>query len=160
MIKYAFFDLDNTLFDARWREFYKPSIVNTHQAWDHYDSLLDQDDLIVPVAELYYQVHNKSPTRELSPVLFTGRREKWREKTTMKLESSGLLHVGPLLMRPDDDSSPQPILKIGLVRDFLRFVDDNRSIKDAVSMVVDDRQDVCEAFNALGVATLCVSLGR
>jgi hypothetical protein len=56
-----------------------------------------------------------------------------------------------LLMRPDEAFHPAPEIKLALVQE--RFGD---KIADEVAFLLEDREDVCEAFQALGITTLQV----
>ena len=49
-------------------------------------------------------------------------------------------------MRPEGDFSPSPELKVRMVEDLLEA--------GLVELVIDDREDVLQAFRALGIPTL------
>jgi phosphoglycolate phosphatase-like HAD superfamily hydrolase len=134
----AIFDIDKTLSDAAWRD-------RLYGEWDEYHRLSPQDK---PIG-IGVSILNALADSGLEVVLMTGRPERWRGITMDWLLRHGV-QAQELIMRPDDDYRRSPELKVGLAED--RFGED---LRDLV-LVVDDREDVLEAFASRGVTTIHV----
>jgi hypothetical protein len=76
--------------------------------------------------------------------------DKFRQ-LTMTWLINHFIAMDELLMRPDEAFHPAPEIKLALVQE--RFGD---KIADEVAFLLEDREDVCEAFQALGITTLQV----
>jgi phosphoglycolate phosphatase-like HAD superfamily hydrolase len=134
----AIFDIDKTLSDAAWRDC-------LYGEWDEYHRLSPQDR---PIG-VAISILNALVDAGLEVVLMTGRPERWRAMTMAWLTTHGV-QASELIMRPDDDYRKSPELKVALAEQ--RF---GESLQDLV-MVVDDRDDVLQAFAARGVTTVQV----
>jgi hypothetical protein len=81
----------------------------------------------------------------------TARPEKWRA-LSMKTLIKHNVSMDELLMRPDEAFHPAPEIKVLLAQK--RFP--GTTLQDEVAFLLEDREDVCEAFHALGITTLQV----
>lgn len=128
-------DLDGTISDDRWRgPLLKSSWDEYHQnaVWDRpYDHMVN---LLCGLSQQDYHI-----------IAVTGRPERWRG-ITMTWMFKHHIPACDLLMRPDNDYRKSHEVKMALVEPF---------INDVV-MIIDDRDDIIEAFNALNVTTLLV----
>ena len=137
-------DLDHTISNAAWRD---PMIgVDT---WDEYHSELIHDD---PIEEMVWLINSMSLSGYLI-VGLTSRPNKFRQLTMDWLVKHGVL-MDDIIMRADDAFHPAPELKMAMA--IAKFETIER-IKNEVAMVIDDREDVCVAFRAIGLTTLQVS---
>jgi hypothetical protein len=84
----------------------------------------------------------------------TSRNERWRKPTMDWLLRHEFL-LDEVLMRADSDYRSADEVKMSLAID--RFPNE---LHKAVKLVVDDRDDVLAAFNAIGITTLLVHGGR
>lgn len=147
-------DIDHTLRDSKWRNAYAPSPVSkdvdqSHMCWDDYNELGHHDR---PCAEMLYLVDQLVPPNEA--LYCTAIPERFRRDTQTWLDVHHL-PPGRLLMRPDGETTPAPMLKPSMVIDYLRSTRGKDAVmRDHVLMVIDDRPDICEAFVALGVTCL------
>lgn len=142
MRKVVLVDIDHTLSDASWRD---PMIGV--ESWDEYHSQSVHDQ---PIKEMIQLVNG------LAAVGFyiagvTSRPNKWRQITHHWLVQNEVF-MHEILMRSDDAFHPAPELKMALAA--AKF-----KVPDEISLVIDDRDDVCSAFRALGITTLQVSAG-
>jgi len=136
-------DIDNTLSLASWRNQYKGD-------WDTYHKLSTDDE---PVSEIIEAV-NALAAAGIAVIIITARPERWRGITIEWLSHHRVAGDG-LLMRPDDDWRPSPIVKMELA--VSHFGPD---LADHVSLVIDDRDDVLEAFRALGITCIQSWVGK
>lgn len=138
-----FWDLDSTLAcgDARQH-------LIAAEGWDSFHSRCKEDTLHEDVFRLLELI----TTLARSPMCvgLTGRNEKWRAITMEWLHENNVL-LDELLMRPDDDFRSSVDVKIDLVDSFT-----DGKIAERTLMLIDDRADICDAFNQLGVTTLLV----
>lgn len=140
-------DIDHTLSDAFWRdEMMKGGPNNTN--WDDYHSA-SKDDKTLPV---FVDLINALNLYGYDIVLITARPEKWR-KLTMDWLCKHDINVEELLMRADDCFRSSPELKIQLVEE--RFGNKDH-LHEQIAFVMDDREDVIQAFTALGIPALQV----
>ena len=140
----ALFDIDHVLSDAAHRD-----SLMAEGDWDAYHANSAAD---APVKELV-SIVNALTAAGAEVVLLTARPEKWRT-LTMGWLARHEIAAADLLMRPDDDYRAAPLVKLSEAR--RRFGSD---LKD-VAFIVDDREDVLQAFSALGITTLLARVPR
>lgn len=131
-MKVRILDLDGTISDDRWRRWLIDHQAPTvDQMYHHYHIQLDQDEFC-----------NRWTLDCGNPiVIITARPEYLREKTVRWLERHNV-KFQQLLMRPEGDHRPSPMLKLALIAD-----NDLREIEYAF----DDREDVIAAFRSIGI---------
>lgn len=140
-------DLDDTL-AAAWR---REHLIEA-EGWDAFHSQLGDDDPIHDLVAAVNALHGAA----FHIIGLTARPEKWRTATMAWMVKHDL-HLHELLMRPDADFTKSPVVKVAVAAERLGGVD---QIKARVAFIIDDRQDVCEAFAALGVTALQVYARR
>lgn len=136
-------DIDHTLSDASWRDPW----LGEHgldAKWDKYHSEAIHDQ---PIAEMVRVVNGLAHHDDIRVVGLTARPEKWRQLTMDWLVKHGIM-IDELIMRPDADFDPAPVMKLNMVKG--RFVDLSRLI------LIDDREDVVAAFKSEGITSLLV----
>lgn len=134
-------DIDHTI-SAAW---HRDPMIGGEGGWDAYHAASKDDEPIHDVMAMVNDLHRK----DWYIVGLTARPEKWRNVTNRWLVKHGI-HMDEILMRPDDAFHPAPEIKVQLATE--RFTD----IKSQVAFLLEDREDVCEAFHALGITTLQV----
>lgn len=137
-------DLDHTIF-ASWP---RDSMMGGEGGWDAYHAASVNDDIIHDVANLINSLSRCGWTI----IGLTARPEKWRNISMQNLVKHEVA-MDELLMRPDEAFHPAPEIKVQLALD--RFGSDDE-LRRQVAFLVEDRDDVCEAFHALGITTLQV----
>lgn len=140
-------DVDHTISDARWRDSMLEG-ADRWSGWDAYHEASRDDPPVAPIVALVSAMRCQG----YRVVGFTSRPEKWRG-LTMKWIVKNLVGLDDLLMRPDDSFRPAVELKMELAREAFG------EKLDKVAFVVDDREDVCAAFLAVGVTSLQVMVG-
>lgn len=131
-------DLDGTLCDCSHR-------VHWAQAkqWDEFHAGIPEDKCNEDVANM---VSLAAYSYEV--LVCTGRNEAHRKATEDWLTRHGLgAVVTDMLMRPDDDRSPDHELKIRLVSDYFGGIE---KALNSVLLVLDDRDKVVEAWRDAG----------
>ena len=131
-------DLDGTLCDCSHR-------VHWAQAkqWDEFHAGIPEDEACGAVVAFLQMIPEK-----YSVMLCTGRDEKNRKATEEWLGAKRLGHlIDVLLMRPDNDRSPDHELKLRLVHEYFGSKED---ALDSVLLVLDDRDKVVEAWRDAG----------
>ena len=133
-------DIDHTVSDAAWRD----GLINERD-WDNYHSQSKHDRPASDVVDFVKQLSLSYNVYGL-----TSRPEKWRQLTCgWCVEHQVSLEY--ILMRPNDCYLPSPECKLRIVeREF------GPDWRDKVLMVLDDRDDVTQAFNREGITTLQV----
>jgi hypothetical protein len=134
-------DVDHTL-SAAW---HRDGMIGGCGGWDAYHTASSKDEPIHDVMAMVNSLHFCG----WYIVGLTARPEKWRSITNAWLVKHGIA-MDELLMRPDEAYHPAPEIKVQLVQE--RFKD----LKDEVAFLLEDRDDVCEAFHQLGITTLQV----
>jgi len=129
-------DVDHTVSDAAWRDYLLGD-------WDRYHALQYMDEPITPVIALVEALHRGG----CDVVYLTARPEKWRAQTEKWLEKN-CPPAKLLLMRPHGNHEPSPVVKLSQAK--LHYPD----LRSVVVLLMDDRQDVCEAFSREGVTVL------
>jgi phosphoglycolate phosphatase-like HAD superfamily hydrolase len=142
------FDIDHTIFDASQRDH---MLGNTsHYSWDDYHTASINDRPNVDIVEMVTSLRHHA----WSVVLVTGRSEKYRQLTLDKLLQHNIF-ADELLMRPNDNFSPGPEVKLMLARE--RF---GNELAEYIAFVFDNDERVIAAFNAVGVSALQVHCRR
>lgn len=131
-------DIDGSIADCDWRSDMRDS------SWDAFYQASAFDDAFGSVVDMVNSLYEAG----WPIVCCTGRPEKWRSLTMQWLVRWNV-NVGELLMRPDGDYRPAPLVKVELVRN--RFGDFSK-----VLCVFDDRDDVIDAFREVGVTAFQV----
>lgn len=139
-------DIDHTL-SAAW---YRDPMIGA-ETWDTYHAASVADEPIHDVMSLINSLAGSLTDDEWIIIGLTARPEKWRSLTMQWLVKHGI-HMDELLMRPDESYNPAPEIKVQLAQE--RFPGDQ--LKDNVAFLVEDREDVCEAFHNLGITALQV----
>lgn len=138
-----FWDLDSTLACGDERQ----HLIEA-EGWDAFHSQCKNDYLLEDMFRLLELI----TTLARSPLCvgLTGRNEKWRALTMEWLHENNVL-LDELLMRPDDDFRSSVDVKIALADSFT-----DGHITERTMLLIDDRADICDAFNQLGVTTMLV----
>ena len=134
-------DIDHVISDAAWRDGLLQSAEVDYDDY-HYQSRYDK-----PHHEIVTLLRSLASTRLYYIVGLTARPEKWR-KQTMDWMLKHEVPMDALLMRPDKSYDPSPKVKTDLVMDHYP----NRFHR--IAFVIDDRDDVVEAFRALNINTI------
>jgi hypothetical protein len=125
---FAVFDVDGVLADVGHRRHH---LVD--RDWDAFFAAAAAD----PPLDTGIGLVRQCADAGLTPVYLSGRPERLRAVTAAWL-SRHRLPSGELVLRPDDDRSPAPRLKLRLLRslaargDIVTFVDDDSWVVDAV----------------------------
>ncbi len=138
---YILVDIDHTLASSFWRD----DMIGD---WDAYHAVSGQDEPLQDVVTMVNALYGSGKT----VIGMTARPEKWRQ-VTMEWLVKHFVSMDELLMRPDDDFRPAPEVKVALALE--RFQDESNLVAQ-VALVLDDREDVIEAFRALGVTAMQV----
>lgn len=136
-------DVDHTISDAAWRD----NLIGG--PWDDYHTASATDQPIDEIAQMLQMIG-----RGFFVVGCTARPEKWRGLTMQWLTKHGI-QMDELLMRPDDDYRPAPVVKVDLCK--RRF---GMAWPHEIAFVMDDRDDVAAAFKAEGITVLQVHARR
>lgn len=112
-------------------------------SWDDYHNAASNDK---PVADIVAMI-NALGKEDFNIVAITARPEKFR-RLTLDWMIRHDVYVDELLMRSDQEFRPSPEMKLELVRN--RFQD----VKNEVAFLIEDRDDVCQAFRELGITVL------
>ena len=147
-MKAILLDIDHTVSDAFWRD-HLVGNASDPDSWDNYHWAGVNDKPIQEILDML---------RVLSTAYFivgvTARPERWR-KMTMEWLLKYNVPIDELLMRPDNDFSRAPELKIILAQRHFEG-----KLNDDVAFVLDDREDVVCAFRAIGITALQVHAKR
>ena len=132
------YDLDSCVSDDRWRLHLLPD-------YDTYHFFCPND---LPANKDIWPKN----LDEFTPVIVTARPEKFRAHTEAWLRQNGFLYVD-LYMRDNDDMRSSPELKKSAVakiqKDYFNCV---------INMAYDDRQDVLDMYETLGIPTRKVEI--
>jgi len=133
-------DIDHTLSDAFWRD---QMLIGDHTTdWDAYHEASKDDKPLVMLRDII----NGLVTYDV--VVITGRSEKYR-KLTLEWLVKHDFKVDELLMRPDNDFTPSPELKIKLAQNRL-----GDNLSEHVAFIIENRLDVIQAFLDKGVPAI------
>lgn len=154
MRKIIICDIDHTISDATWRDHLsgEPSI---HQGladerqlstWDAYNAAAIDDSPHLDVIEFLNHL-----SKHYSICALTARPEKWRKVSMDWLIKHGVI-ADYLIMRPEGDFRPAPLLKTEIVKEVFKL--------SYIAFILDDREDVIEAFKAINVTSFHVHAKR
>jgi phosphoglycolate phosphatase-like HAD superfamily hydrolase len=144
---FVVFDIDGTLADCSHRLQYAQS-----KEWDEFHKRCMEDLVIVNIADLMIQLAETADV-----LLLTGRPEKYRFMTNRWLSESQLSpYYDELLMRPDDDFTPDYQMKINALE---KYFGDKQTVLDNVWLVIDDRDSVVEGLRNYGLTVLQAAAG-
>jgi hypothetical protein len=131
-------DIDNVVRDTTWRNGLIESV-----GWDAYHGEGIHDKPIQEMIELVNALYHT----EWEIIGITGCNEKFKGQMLNWLINNEV-PVDELLMRRTNDFRPTPEVKIDLLK--ARFPD----IEYNQFVLIDDREDICSAFQELGVTAL------
>ena len=134
-----FVDVDGTLTKSKWRESWLPSKNKNVSSYKIFEDLGEFD---LPNHEIMDLVFNLQ-TGGYKIIILTGRSEVCRHMTKVWLRKHGIEYDW-LYMRPKGDLRGSPEYKMSVVQQYY---------KEEVKMIIDDRQDVIEAFKFEGYPT-------
>ena len=139
-------DVDHVLSKAFWRD----PMIGTD--WDEYHSAARDDEPIHDMVETINALHGAGF------IIFglTSRPEKWRGLTQAWLVRHSV-KLDALLMRPNDDYRKSPEVKVAAA---IECFGSEENLRKRVTLVLDDREDVTEAFRGLGLTVLQVHARR
>lgn len=139
-------DIDHTISNAFWRD-----DMVAAKDWDAYHSASINDHVIRDIADLVLSWRSQYDGAGAA-IAFTARPEKFRQLTNCWLLRENVF-FDEMLMRPDEAFRPASEIKMELA--LARFGSED-AIRDQVAFVMDDREDVLQAFRAIGVTALQV----
>lgn len=145
MRKAAVFDLDGTVFDCLHRIDYAKS-----KQWDEFHSRCTAD---TPFMDTMTLIEAIGPSMDI--IMATGRTNRYREHTLQTFKAHGIM-CDALLMRPDNDFSPDGEMKLRLLE---KHFGSKEKVLEGVAFVLDDRDKVVEAFRNYGLACWQVRVG-
>lgn len=139
--KIVIVDMDGTLADVSHRLHH---LTGPKKNWKKFFGAMSDD----PPSEI---VMNwvKALAADYEVVIMTGRPEAYRSVTETWLSDHGVRYSS-LLMRRDGDHRPDHVVKRELL---------DRTDKDRVAFVIDDRPSVCEMWRGCGLKVFQVSVG-
>lgn len=144
-------DLDGTTCDDSHRAHY---LSGPNKDYDKYHSLCADDPPIKPmIMFVRAALTTLTPTIELELWAVTGRDEMRRGLTMDWLRRMGVF-ADVVLMRPKGNYDPAPQMKIELVEDALKAHNRAGHMREHILVVIDDREDVCDAFRERGILAL------
>jgi hypothetical protein len=131
-------DLDGTLANCEHRQQHAQN-----GDWDMFHSLLAGDRPYADVAWLLSCMHG-----EYQVVAVTGRNEAHRSATLNWFHEQGIGQIDVILMRPDNDYTPDHILKPRMLE---VYIGSKQETLDEVIFVLDDRDKVVDAWREYGL---------
>lgn len=140
MKKFVIFDMDGTLADASGREHH---LRKDPKDWEAFFFDLHLDSVITPIAELYTSLCNGS---DYQVAIFTGRPERYREKTEKWMEKHNL-PLRPIHCRKDNDERHDLVIKREIYENFVRDFGE-------IAFIVEDRNSVVKMWRDMGVVCL------
>lgn len=146
MTKTVLFDIDGTLADINHRRHH---VEGRKKNWRLFNESMGDDVPNQPVVDLYRALW-ANPGFEL--ILVTGRNERFRDITGQWLTWNEI-PFKRLIMRPDNDSRPDHIIKKNILR---QLQDEGKTIH----FVVDDRQQVVNMWRANSIVCLQCDKGN
>lgn len=143
--RWVVIDLDGTLCDDRHREH-----LTKAGRWDDFHARCVEDQAWPDVKAVINAVNET-----INTVAITGRNERYRKVTMDWLLAQGV-SIDTLHMRPDDDYRPSVELKTDLLLDHFGTIEKAR---ESILFILEDRNDVVEAWRNLGFRVWQVSAG-
>lgn len=136
-------DIDHCLSNAFHRD---PMLGSS--TWDEYHTKSIDDQPIHDIVLIVNTLYNTG----FHVIGLTARPGKWRQLTNDWLLKHGI-QLTDIIMRPDAEFRKSSELKVHLA---CEFFGSEEKVKETVAFILDDREDVCQAFKALGVTALQV----
>lgn len=124
--------------------------------YDAYHSLCTDDPPIKQMIDLLSMIFQPGVYSDAEPILLwacTGRDERYRMHTLDWMSDKNVL-CDILLMRPNKNYEPAPMMKINLIEAELRRQGKTGHMREHILAVIDDRDDVCDAFRERGILAL------
>jgi phosphoglycolate phosphatase-like HAD superfamily hydrolase len=140
MIRTVVVDLDGTLCDSSHRDHYA-----RNKQWDEFHAALGEDKLWPDVAAVLRALCLDG----VRIVALSGRNERYRGPTIDWLLRHNLFEISQVILRPNNDYTPDHILKPEMLRDEL-FEGDLETAKKDVMFILEDREKVVQAWRDLG----------
>ncbi len=134
-------DIDHVISDAAWRDHMIDNTRTSNDEWDEYHHSGRHDKPHNEIVELLRQL---TINRKYFIVGLTSRPERWR-KQTMEWMLKFNVPMDDLLMRPDKSYEPSAKLKVEQVKEHFNL------LLHQIAFVIDDREDIVEAFRAINV---------
>lgn len=155
---YVVCDLDHTLSDASWRDHLVEHIPDGKgkRPEDFYEyNALAKDDK--PFLEIVWLLRSLKQDERSRVLIVTARPERNRPLTEQWLKDNEV-PFDVLIMRPDGELCPSPMFKASAVIEHVKLYSPRwkEGVRHHVGFIIDDREDVCEAFRALGITALHV----
>lgn len=138
---YYIFDLDGTLANIDHRRDLLPN-------WDAFFEACDQDALVIPVADILWDLFHQGHRVEI----WSGRSAKVEAKTRAWLVGYDIDPNVLARMRPEDDFRPDEVLKAS-------WLAEERAAGNEPAMIFDDRQKVVDMWRREGVVCAQVAPG-
>lgn len=151
--KIAVVDLDGCLFDDDWRLSLIDGWGLGDEGFARYHNSISGDAPVKHAMEVLIPALIENGYKF---IVCTARPEKYRSVTHDMLSKhypSMLNHTLTMLMRPNGDITPSPLLKVQLIHDYLKDdvrADDRHSEEVLMRIGVDDRHDVLEEYSKIG----------
>ena len=150
----VFCDIDHVLCDASVRDHMINPVHSlvTEEEFNAYHLAAKSDLPIHYMIKLVNDLFSSG----IQMVLITARPDCYRSLTKAWLRSH-CVNFDQLIMRPDGDRNPSPVLKAMQIKEYIKAfnIDDQSRV-----LLVDDRKDICDAMAEIGVQTLQFSYNR
>lgn len=161
---YVIVDLDGCLSDDRWRRSWLPPFGSAPEAYDNYHAHCNGDDVVVPVRDdVLFDAYDENGRQRSLVLVVTSRPDKddlrkrtewWISNIAFHEETDFLL-----LMRPAEDRSASPTLKMRLLNQYFAGVHVKPSTGwSRVVSAYDDRLDVLDEFPIPNSCKFCRAL--
>jgi|SRR5882724_656742 len=135
-------DMDHTLSHAAWRDEHIAWAMESGD-WDYYHQLGIEDRPATEIIKLVVALHNNGD----EIYIVTARPRKFLRQTFAWLHSHGILvDEDHILMRDYNDFQPAHETKLELTANL------------KLDLLIEDREDVAQAFNKIGVTVLLAKL--
>lgn len=120
--------------------------------YDAYHALCSDDP---PIKQMVDFINAISPPLDGRIQLWacTGRDNNYRVRT-IEWCGKNNVHIDLILMRPSKNYEPAPAMKIDLIERELAWRGMSGHMRDHILAVIDDRDDVCDAFRERGILAL------
>jgi hypothetical protein len=143
---YILVDLDNTIADDKWRlPHIKPKVQDAHDRYHDYHTLSAFDECCN--RKLFEVRHTKT-------IVMTSRPETYKAMTREWLLRNDV-PFAMLFMRPKYDLDPSPVLK----KRFVNVLNTLYGIQNkSIFAAYDDRQDVVDAYESIGIPARRVAI--
>lgn len=137
-------DFDHTISDGFWRD----QMLATGSTWDELHAASAKDKPLSDIAAIVAGMHLLG----YRTIGCTGRPEKFRQMS-IGWAAQHEIPICDMIMRPDEDRSPSGKMKLAQAIEHFGSLE---ALREHVAFIMDDRQDVIEAFQAIGVPAIQV----